>query len=82
MLLQRHHIPNILDPHNPISGGFICYSVHPPSFCWGFELRTQFSKGWGGDFTQLHFLEEGCWEIGSGFFQWGEGEGVQFLHKK
>ena len=81
MLLQRHHIPNILDPHNPISGGFICYSVHPPLFAGGLNFVPNFQKDGGGDFTQLHFLEEGCWEIGSGFFQ-GGGEGVQFLHKK
>ena len=81
MLLQRHHIPNILDPHNPISGGFICYSVHPPLFAGGLNFVPNFQKDGGGDFTQLHFLEEGWWEIGSGFFQ-GGGEGVQFLHKK
>ena len=80
MLLQRHHIPNILDPHNPISGGFICYSVHPPLFAGGLNFVPNFQKDGGGDFTQLHFLEEGWWEIGSGFFQ-GGGRGLNFYIK-
>ena len=55
MLLQRHHIPNILDPHNPISGGFICYSVHPPLFAGGLNFVPNFQKDGGGTLHNFIF---------------------------
>ena len=55
MLLQRHHISNILDPHNPISGGFICYSVHPPLFAGGLNFVPNFQKDGGGLYTTSFF---------------------------
>ena len=44
------------------------HSGHPPPFCRGLSLQPNFQKG-GVDRTST--LEEGCWERGSDFFQWG-----------
>ena len=58
------------------------HSGHPPPALFageeGLSLQPNFQKG-GGGLTGPQFLEEGCWERGSGFFMGGGG--VQFSHK-
>ena len=79
MLLQRHHIPNILDPHNPISGGFICYSVHPPLFAGGLNFVPNFQKdGGGGGLYTNSFFSGGLLGNREWLFSRGGGGGANF----
>ena len=61
------------------------HSVYPTPFMLGGEggggclASNQISKK-GGGLTGSQFLEGGCWERGSDFFQ--ERRGMQFLQKK
>ena len=48
---------------------------NPPSFCWGVEPETKFSKR-GGAWLDLSFQMAGCWERGGDF-----SGGLQFSHK-
>ena len=60
--------------HPHIETHSIVGTTPPPLFAGeeGLSLQPNFQKG-GGGLTGPQFLEEGCWERGSGFFMGGGG---------